>query len=43
MLRAPRITRAQAIALPRTELAIRSEWLVAAMAVALLFAGLLFP
>jgi hypothetical protein len=43
MLRAPHITRGQAIALPRTELAVRSEWLVAAVAVALVFAGLLVP
>jgi hypothetical protein len=41
MQRAPRISRAQAIALPRPQAAIESEWLVAALAVAVIIAGLL--
>lgn len=43
MQRAPRITRAQSIALPRPQLAITTDWLVAGIAVALLLAGLLGP
>ncbi len=43
MLRAPRITRAQAIALPRPQLAVTSEWIVAGIALTLLLAGLLVP
>jgi hypothetical protein len=41
MQRAPHISRAQAIALPRPQAAISTEWLVAAIAVTLLVAGLL--
>ncbi len=41
MARAPRITRAQVIALPRPQpVAVGAEWLVAAVALALLLAGL---
>jgi hypothetical protein len=43
MERAPRITRAQALALPRPQSAITSEWVLAAIALALLLAGLLLP
>lgn len=43
MTRAPKITRAQAIALPRSKGALRGEWLVAVVAVALLLAALLAP
>ena len=43
MQRAPRITRAQAIALPRPQAAVTNEWIVAAIALALLVAGLLAP
>lgn len=43
MQRAPRISRAQAIALPRPQSAITNEWLVAAVAVAVIIAGLLAP
>jgi hypothetical protein len=41
MQRAPRISRAHAIALPRPAAAISMEWVVAALAVAVLVAGLL--
>jgi hypothetical protein len=41
MQRAPRISRAHAIALPRPHAEISSEWVVAAIAVAVLVAGLL--
>ncbi len=41
MPRAPKISRAQAIALPRPAPAVISEWVVAGIAVALLLAGLL--
>ena len=43
MTRAPKITRAQAIALPRPRDAVRGEWLVAGAAVVLLIAALLAP
>ncbi|HEX9399186.1 MAG TPA: hypothetical protein VF912_03660 [Anaeromyxobacter sp.] len=43
MLRAPRITRSQTIALPRPQLAVTSEWIVAGIALVLLLAGLLAP
>jgi hypothetical protein len=43
MQHAPRITRAQSIALPRPQVAFASEWLIAGIAVALLLAGLLAP
>lgn len=38
-----RSSRARAIALPRPQLAVRTEWLVAGVAVALLLVGLLAP
>ena len=41
MARAPKITRAQALALPRPAPALEGEWVVAAIAMALLLAGLL--
>jgi hypothetical protein len=41
MPRAPKISRAHAIALPRPGPAVMSEWVVAGVALALLFAGLL--
>jgi hypothetical protein len=41
MQRAPRISRAHAVALPRPQADISSEWIVAGIAVALLVAGLL--
>jgi hypothetical protein len=43
MQRAPRPSRAQAIAIPRPETAVVNEWIAAAVAVALLLAGLLAP
>jgi hypothetical protein len=43
MQRAPRITRAGTIALPRPQVAFVSDWVVAGVAVALLLAGLLAP
>lgn len=43
MQRAPRITRAQAVALPRPQLAVTTDWVVAAVAVGLLLVGLLAP
>jgi hypothetical protein len=43
MQRVPRISRAQAVALPRPQAAETSEWIVAAIALALLLAGLLAP
>jgi hypothetical protein len=43
MQRAPRITRAQAVALPRPQATVTNEWIVAAIALALLVAGLLAP
>ncbi|HEX9307688.1 MAG TPA: hypothetical protein VF894_09375 [Anaeromyxobacter sp.] len=43
MLRASRITRAQVVALPRTQVAVTSEWIVAGIALTLLLAGLLLP
>jgi len=43
MTRAPKITRAQAIALPRPREALWGEWLAAGVAVALLVAALLAP
>jgi hypothetical protein len=43
MQRARRPSRAQAIAIPRPETAVVNEWIAAAVAVALLFAGLLAP
>lgn len=41
-MRRTRTTRAQVIALPRPAPAVPSEWVVAAVAVALIVAGLLF-
>jgi hypothetical protein len=41
MLRAPRISRAQVIALPRPANAETGQWVVAALALAVLLAGLL--
>jgi hypothetical protein len=41
MLRAPKIRRAHAIAIPRPASGGSSEWIVAGVAVALLLAGLL--
>ncbi len=41
MDRTPRHARARAIALPRPQSAVTLEWIVAAVAVALLLAGLL--
>lgn len=43
MQRAPRTSRAQTVALPRPALAMRTDWLVAGIAVALLLFGLLAP
>jgi hypothetical protein len=43
MQRAPRINRAQAVALPRPQLAMTTDWIVAVVAVALLLTGLLAP
>ncbi len=43
MPRAPRITQAQVLALPRPTSAIGGEWLAAALAVALLVGALLAP
>ncbi len=41
MQRAPRISRAQAIALPRPQLEVTTDWIVATIAVALLLLGLI--
>ena len=43
MPRAPKITRAQVLALPRPSPALEGEWLAAAIAVALLLAALILP
>lgn len=43
MTRAPKITRAQAIALPRPRGGLRGEWLAAGIAVSLLLVALLAP
>jgi hypothetical protein len=43
MHRPLRIARARAIALPRPQVAVTTEWLIAAMAVVVLLAGLLAP
>jgi hypothetical protein len=43
MERASRPSRAQAIAIPRPQTALVNEWIAAAVALALLFAGLLAP
>jgi hypothetical protein len=43
MERGPRISRAQALALPRPQSAVTNEWIIAGIAVALLLAGLLLP
>ena len=43
MTRAPKITRAQAIALPRPRVGLRGEWLAAGVAVVLLLVALLAP
>lgn len=43
MSRAPKISRAQAIALPRPRTAFAGEWVVAGVAVALLLVALLAP
>ncbi len=43
MTRAPKITRAQAIALPRPRASLRGEWLAAGIAVSLLLVALLAP
>jgi hypothetical protein len=41
MQRAPRPSRAQAIAMPRPQAAVTGEWIAAAVALALLLAALL--
>ncbi len=43
MQRAPRISRAQALAVPRPQAVVTNEWVVAVIALALLLAGLLAP
>jgi hypothetical protein len=43
MQRAPRPSRAQAIAIPRPQAAVVNEWIVAAVALAVLLVGLLAP
>jgi hypothetical protein len=43
MERASRPSRAQAIAIPRPHAELVNEWVAAAIALALLFAGLLLP
>ena len=43
MMSAPRISRAQAVAIPRPQVAVTHEWLVLTLVVALLVAGLLLP
>jgi hypothetical protein len=43
MERAPRPSRAQAIAIPRPHAEMVNEWIAAAVALALIFAGLLLP
>ncbi len=43
MERAPRIHRAQAVALPRPQVALAGEWTLVAIALALLLVGLLVP
>lgn len=43
MTHAPKITRAQAIALPRPRAGARSEWLAAGIAVVLLLVAMLAP
>jgi hypothetical protein len=43
MRTAPRISRAQAVAIPRPAVAVTYEWLMAAVVLALLLAGLLVP
>jgi len=43
MTRAPKITRAQTIALPRQKGAVREGWLAAAVAVAVLLVAMLAP
>ena len=43
MRSAPRNVRVQALAIPRPQVAVTSEWVVATIVVALLFAGLLLP
>ncbi len=40
---APRISRAQALAMPRPQVAATNEWIVAGIALVLLLAGLLLP
>lgn len=43
MQRAPRISRAQAVALPRPQVAVTTDWIVAGVTVGLLLLGLLAP
>jgi hypothetical protein len=43
MYRPPRIARARAVALPRPQVVVTTEWLVALFAVAVILAGLLGP
>jgi hypothetical protein len=43
MQRAPRTSRAQALAIPRPQAAVTNEWIAVGIALALLFAGLLLP
>lgn len=43
MRSAPRIARAEALAIPRPQGAVTNEWLVLSVVVALLLAGLLIP
>jgi hypothetical protein len=43
MQRAPRPSRAQAVAIPRPQAALTNEWIAVTIALSLLFAGLLLP
>jgi hypothetical protein len=43
MRSAPRISRAQAVAIPRPQVAVTYEWLMVAIALGVLLAGLLVP
>jgi hypothetical protein len=43
MQRAPRPSRAQAIAIPRPQVALVNEWIAAALALAVILGGLLVP
>jgi hypothetical protein len=43
MQRAPRISRAHALAVPRSQAVVTNEWIVAVIALALLLVGLLAP